>query len=106
MDKHAATSAPAKKEKKQGTISLLMRVMPENPEVDLAKLGQAVKKALPADCTLEGTDIRPFAFGLKALVCKIHVPDVEGNADKIEEVLRGVPHVQGVEFVNMSRVMD
>ena len=92
-------------DKKVGQISLLMRVMPEDPSVDLKKVEANVKKALPKDCTLEGTEVKPFAFGLKALICKIHVPDVEGNADKIEEALRGVPQVQGVEFVNMSRVI-
>ncbi len=91
--------------KKIGQISLLMRLMPEDPSVDLKVVEANVRKALPKDCTLEGTDIKPFAFGLKALVCKITVPDVEGNADRIEEVLRGVPSVQGVEFVNMSRVI-
>ena len=88
-----------------GKISLLMRVMPEDVKTDLKELEGRVAKALPPDCKLEGTETKPFAFGLQALVCKITVPDVEGNADRIEEVLRSVPHVQGVEFVNMSRVM-
>lgn len=88
-----------------GQISLLMRVLPEDVTADLKKIEDGVRKALPSDCKLEGTDVRPFAFGLKALICKITVPDVEGNADRVEEALRGVPQVQGVEFVNMSRVM-
>lgn len=88
-----------------GHISLLMRVLPEDVTTDLNALAASLRKALPSDTKLEGTEIRPFAFGLKALICKITVPDVEGNADKIEEILRGVPHVQGVEFVNMSRIM-
>jgi elongation factor 1-beta len=92
-------------DKKTGQISLLMRVLPEDPGVDLGEVESGIRGALPADCTLEGTEVKPFAFGLKALVCKITVPDVEGNADKIEEVLRSVPKVQGVEFVNMSRVI-
>lgn len=92
-------------DKKVGEISLLMRVLPEDVSVDLKTVEAGIKKALPPGCTLEGTETKPFAFGLKALMCKIHVPDLEGNADKIEEVLRGVPHVQGVEFINMSRVI-
>ena len=88
-----------------GQISLLMRVMPEGPDVDLAQLERDVRQALPEGASLEGSEVKPFAFGLKSLVCKIHVPDQEGEADRIEEVLRAVPKVQGVEFVNMSRVM-
>lgn len=98
-------SAVAAKDANVGQISLLMRVLPEDPHTDLKTVEQAVRKALPKDCTLEGTEVRPFAFGLNALLCKIHVPDVEGNADRIEELLRAVPHVQGVEFLNMSRVL-
>lgn len=91
--------------KKAGQISLLMRVLPDSPEADLSQIEAGVRQALPEGCTLEGVDVRPFAFGLKALVFQIHVPDEEGNADRIEEVLRGVPLVQGVEFLNMSRVL-
>lgn len=92
-------------DKDVGKINLLMRVMPSGPEIDLGQLRDAVADALPDDADLEGSEVKPFAFGLKALVCKITVLDQEGNADKIEEVLRSVPNVQGVEFVNMSRVI-
>lgn len=92
-------------DKKVGRISLLMRLLPDDPAADLKTIETGVRKALPADCALEDTAVKPFAFGLKALMCKITVPDLEGEADKIEEVLRAVPQVQGVEFVNMSRVI-
>lgn len=91
--------------KDAGRISLLMRVMPEDVSTDLKEIENRVSKALPHDCKLEGTETKPFAFGLKALVCKITVPDVEGNADMIEEKLRAVEGVQGVEFLKMSRII-
>jgi translation elongation factor aEF-1 beta len=91
--------------KDPGRISLLMRVLPEDVGTDLKKIEAGIKASLPEGSKLEGTEIKPFAFGLKALMCKISVPDLEGNADMIEEKLRGVPHVQGVEFVNMSRIL-
>jgi translation elongation factor aEF-1 beta len=91
--------------KDPGRISLLMRVLPEDVGTDLKQIEAGIGKALPADCKLEGTDVKPFAFGLKALVCQITVPDVEGNADMIEEMLRGVPGVQGVEFLKMGRII-
>ena len=92
-------------EKDAGKISLLMQIMPEDVATDLKKLEENVRKGLPKDAKLEATEIKPFAFGLKALVCKITVPDVEGNADMIEEKLRAVPQVQGVEFLKMSRII-
>lgn len=92
-------------DKGPGRISLLMRVLPEDVSTDLQQVEGNIKKALPADCKLDGVDVKPFAFGLKALVCAINVPDLEGNADKIEDMLRSVPGVQGVEFLKMSRVI-
>jgi elongation factor 1-beta len=92
-------------DKGPGRISLLMRVLPEDVTTDLKKVEGGIKKALPADCKLDGVDVKPFAFGLKALVCAINVPDLEGNADMVEEKLRSVPGVQGVEFLKMSRVI-
>ena len=92
-------------EKPVGKISLLMRVLPEDPSTDLKTVEANVRKALPKDATLEQTQVQPFAFGLKALMCQLTVPDVEGEADKMEELLRSVPLVQGVEFVKMSRVI-
>lgn len=91
--------------KEVGRISLLMRVLPEDVNTDLKGIEANIKKTLPADCKLEGVDVKPFAFGLKALVCAINVPDLEGNADMVEEKLRGVQGVQGVEFLKMSRVI-
>lgn len=88
-----------------GKISLLMRVLPEDVGTDLKALETRIRSALPRDWNLTGTDIKPFAFGLKSLVCAVTVPDVEGNADLLEEKLRGVPGVQGVEFLKMGRVM-
>ncbi len=82
-----------------------MRVLPEDVSTDLKKVEGSIKQALPADCKLDGVDVKPFAFGLNALVCAINVPDLEGNADKIEDMLRSVPGVQGVEFLKMSRVI-
>lgn len=82
-----------------------MRVLPEDVNTDLTVVQANIKKALPADCKLDGVEVKPFAFGLKSLICAIHVPDVEGNADLVEETLRGVHGVQGVEFLKMSRVI-
>jgi translation elongation factor aEF-1 beta len=88
-----------------GRISLLMRVLPEDVKTDLKKLQASIGKGLPPDCSLEAVEVKPFAFGLQSLVCKINVPDVEGMADQTEEKLRAVPEVQGVEFLKMSRVI-
>lgn len=88
-----------------GDVRLTMRVMPSDTDVDLDALAERVEKALPGEAKLAGTSVAPFAFGLKALMCNIVVADESGVADRVEEALRGVDQVQGVELVDMGRLM-
>jgi elongation factor 1-beta len=88
-----------------GDVSLTMRVLPDDPSVDLTKLAEAVRQGLPAQAKLAKTSVAPFAFGLKALMCNIVVPDEAGLADEVEAALRKIPKIQGVELVDMGRLM-
>lgn len=88
-----------------GDVRLTMRVMPSDTDVDLDALADRVKDALPSTAKLAGTSVAPFAFGLNALMCNIIVPDESGLADQVEEALRSVDEVQGVELVDMGRLM-
>jgi translation elongation factor EF-1beta len=42
---------------------------------------------------------------MKALMCNIVVDEAEGNNDKVEAALQGVPQAQGVEFLEAGRLM-
>lgn len=89
-----------------GQVLLKYRVMPEGLEVDLAQLEKNIAAALPVGVArLSKANAVPFAFGLKALVCSIIVEDAEGNNDKVEEALLGVPLAQGAEFLEAGRLM-
>jgi translation elongation factor aEF-1 beta len=94
-------------DKKAGQILLKYRVMPEGLEVDLKQLEVNIAKALVATgiAKLSKAEARPFAFGMKALMCNIVVDEAEGNNDKVEAALQGVPQAQGVEFLEAGRLM-
>jgi elongation factor 1-beta len=85
-----------------GTVIANLRVMPEDPNVDLVKLRDLVTKAIPKGVTLKNIQEKPIAFGLKALNVMITMPDTEGGTDKVEEALRKVPHVQSVETTDVG----
>lgn len=87
-----------------GEVLIKYRVMPEGPEVDLEKLKSALRDSMPAFADLQSCNAVPFAFGMKALETTIVVEDEEGNSDKLEDVVRGVDGVQGVELVEMGRL--
>lgn len=89
-----------------GEVLLKYRIMPEETTTDLAQLEKNVAAALPKGIArLSKATPQPFAFGMKVLVCAIIVQDDEGNNDKVEESLQGVPLSQGAEFLEMGRLM-
>lgn len=88
-----------------GEVALTLRVMPENPEVDLDQLTESCKNALPDSAKWNGHELKPFAFGLKAIECSIIVGDDEGGPDAVQEALGNVAKVQGVELIDMGRLL-
>ncbi len=85
-----------------GEVGLQYRVLPEGLEVDLKKLEDDIKKALPAGATLRAAEQRPLAFGLKALHVLVVMDDKKGGADQVETAISGVTGVQSVEIVEMG----
>ena len=85
-----------------GEVGLQYRVLPEGLEVDLKKLEDDIKKALPAGATLRAAEQRPLAFGLKALHVLVVMDDKKGGAEQVETAISGVTGVQSVEIVEMG----
>lgn len=85
-----------------GEVGLQYRVLPEGLEVDLDKLENDIKAALPAGAGLKAAEKRPVAFGLKALHVLIVLDDKKGGAEQVETAIAGVPGVQSVEIVEMG----
>ncbi|MCX6658015.1 MAG: elongation factor 1-beta [Euryarchaeota archaeon] len=85
-----------------GEVGLQYRVLPEGLEVDLKKLEEDIKKALPEGAKLRVAEQRPLAFGLKALHVLIVMDDKKGGADQVETAISGVTGVQSVEIVEMG----
>jgi translation elongation factor aEF-1 beta len=90
-----------------GTVAIKYRVMPEGTEVDLDGLQTKIAGVVTdAGAELHGIDIVPFAFGLKALVTTVMIPDKVGGGipDAVEEALGGLDGVQSVETIEMGLV--
>jgi len=45
----------------------VIRVMPDGVDRDLKKLEEGLKAALPGSAKIQSIQVKPFAFGLKAL---------------------------------------
>ncbi len=85
-----------------GLVAVTMRILPEGPEVNLDRLGQAVRRALGAK--LKKLDRQPVAFGLVALVATVVVDDASGGAEALEEKLQALPGVSTAETTDVSLV--
>ena len=90
-----------------GEVALTINIMPE----DMEKFGSI--KAAIADKMQNGMDglvkrlnisEQDIAFGMKAIVASVVIPDGEGGADKVEAALGGIEGVSSVEIVGMDRL--
>jgi elongation factor 1-beta len=82
-----------------GGVAVIVRVMPESPEVDLEKLKSALKQKLPG---IQDIQEEPIGFGLKALKLVAVVNDAGGETDAIEGKLTTIPGVERAEIVEVT----
>lgn len=82
-----------------GTVAVILKVMPESPDVDLVKLKDRIKKDVPAV-----KDIReePIGFGLKALIVAALVNDAAGESDAVEAAIQKIPGVERAEITEVT----
>lgn len=88
-----------------GEVLIFFQVMPESTDTDL----KPIKTALEAVAKKHGklptpVEEKPIAFGLKALVVKVIIPDKAGLMDQLDAEFRAVPGVQNVETTDMSLI--
>lgn len=76
-----------------------IRIMPDSADRDLNKLMDSLKAAMPASGKLQRFDLKPIAFGLKAIMATVTVSDDCGGTEPIEQAFS---KVEGVESVNVE----
>ena len=88
-----------------GDVAMIYRIMPESPEVDIERVQNDIKAAAESvGASLNRADIKPVAFGLKALEIVIIMDDKSGKSGELEEKLNAIEGVQGVELTDMSLI--
>lgn len=76
-----------------------LKVLPKDVDVNLDKLEEKIKKAVNP----ERTERVPIAFGLVAInIIKI-VQDAEGEVEKLENALKTIEEVGGIEVTGITR---
>ena len=82
-----------------GSVAVIVRVMPESPEVNFEELKRALKQKLPG---IQDIREEPIGFGLKALKLAAVVNDAGGETDKIEQSLNSIPGVERAEIIEVT----
>lgn len=86
-------------------VLVLLKVLPEDINLDLEELKERIRKALPEDYEIKGYDVEPIAFGLKALRLYILIPEyTEGGTDPLEQMVSKVEGVSQVEVEAVHRM--
>ena len=87
-----------------GQVNITFEIMPEGLEIDLDQMKSNVEAKIGSISKIEQTEVKPIAFGLKALVMNVVVEDQEGIMDKLEEEISGVEGVQNAKVVTMTLI--
>ncbi|GAD51478.1 translation elongation factor 1 beta subunit [Halarchaeum acidiphilum MH1-52-1] len=87
-----------------GKVAAVLKVMPQNPEIDLDELKGDLEDSLPEGAKLRGFEQEEVAFGLVALLSTVVVPDDAGGTEAVEDAFSGVDGVESVQVQETGRL--
>ncbi len=96
-----------KDQTKMANAIITVKIMPDSPEVDLAKVEEEAKKTI-AELAGEGetkTEIEPVAFGLKAVKIIFVMDEAKGSPDPIAEKITQIEGVNSAEITDVRRAI-
>jgi len=85
-----------------GKVAVTYKVMPQGVEIDLLLLEQSVRGMIGAG--LKSLEVRPVAFGLKAILATAVMDDAGGGSEVLEGKLSGLTGVESVETVEVTLI--
>jgi elongation factor 1-beta len=84
-----------------GKVSVTFRVMPTGVDVDLERVETSVRGILGN--ALKSLEVRPVAFGLKAILATAILDDT-GGTEALEGRLSGIENVESVETADVTLI--
>ncbi|MGZ0746449.1 MULTISPECIES: elongation factor 1-beta [unclassified Haloparvum] len=87
-----------------GDVAAKIKVMPNNPDVDLDSLQEQLEAALPQGAKIRGFEREDVAFGLVALLPTVIVPDDAGGTEAVEEAFSDIDDIESVSVESVGRL--
>jgi len=85
-------------------VLVSLKIFPEDIAIDLDQLKQKIEKIIPQDSKVLRFNEEPIAFGLKALIAHILIPEErQEELEKIENSIRQIQGVSNIETFMMQR---
>ncbi len=81
-----------------GQVAITLKVMPESPEVDIARMKKEIRNTVDVQEIKE----EPIGFGLVALKVLIVLQDSAGGTDMIEKSISEIDGVASVETEDVT----
>lgn len=88
-----------------GNVMAKIRVMPDSADRDLKQLESALQSSVPAGTEIKGFELKPIAFGLKAIIGTVVVNDEAGGTEAVEESWSKVEGVESVTVEDVGRLL-
>lgn len=85
-----------------GSVAVILKVMPESPDVDMEKLQAEIKEKVPG---VNDMRVEPIGFGLSAIKIAMIAEDEEGTEDKILGFFTGIPNIDRTEIESLNRMI-
>jgi elongation factor 1-beta len=85
-----------------------LKIMPESPEVDMKHMEHEVTKKIDHFTGEEAekrVEIKPIAFGLKALQIMFVMDEKQGTTEPLEQEIAKVEGVHSVDVIDVRRAI-
>ncbi|MFA5303497.1 MAG: elongation factor 1-beta [Candidatus Nanoarchaeia archaeon] len=87
-------------------VVVTFNIMPESVEIDLNALSEKIKDILSKHGEVGKVELKPVAFGLKAIEIMAIMDESKGSTEPIENEISEIEGVNSVEVTDVRRTVD
>lgn len=88
-----------------GSVVITYKIFPTDITVNFDDLKRKIEASLPEFATIHGYGEEPIAFGLKALLCAVKIPeDKTGVLEELEKRFEQIGEISQVQTLMVRRV--
>jgi len=87
-------------------VVVTFNIMPESVEIDLKALSEKIKAVISKHGEVGKVELKPVAFGLKAVEIMAIMDESKGSTEPIEQEISKLEGINSVEVTDVRRTVD